>query len=85
MSMDRDGEKLGTALSKWREEHFAGFAVINGDSYILRIFNHGEGNLMLLMEDPRDLDILDKDRYHAVLLNTEKTSELKKWIVNNVL
>jgi len=40
---------------------------------------------MLLMEDPRDLDILDKDRYHAVLLNTEKTSELKKWIVNNVL
>ena len=56
------------------------FAVSNGESYVFRALDYGGEGIKIELYDPRELDILDKDRLHAVILKPIKVRELFKWI-----
>ena len=60
------------------------FEVSNGESYIFRTEDFGDAGCKVTLIDPRDLDILDRDRYHAVVLGIDELTILKRWI-NEVL
>jgi hypothetical protein len=56
------------------------FVVRNGESYLFRALDYGGEGLKIELYDPRELDILDKDRLHAVILTPRKVRELFMWI-----
>ncbi|MBN1807204.1 MAG: hypothetical protein JW837_18300 [Sedimentisphaerales bacterium] len=56
------------------------FEVVNGDSYQLRALDFGIKGVKIELYDPRELDLLEEDRLHAVILTPQKARELFLWI-----
>ena len=56
------------------------FVVRNGESYLFRALDYGGEGLKIELFDSRELDLLDKDRLHAVILTPSKVRELFMWI-----
>ena len=50
--------------------------VHNGEGYRFRAVDYGAEGLKVELYDPRDLDLLDKDRIHAVILKPKVVREL---------
>ena len=50
--------------------------VSNGEGYLFRAIDFGIEGLKVELYDPRDLDLLDKDRIHAVILKPSVVREL---------
>ena len=50
--------------------------VHNGEGYLFRAIDLGIEGLKVELYDPRDLDLLDKDRIHAVILKPSVVREL---------
>ena len=50
--------------------------VSNGEGYLFRAIDFGIEGLKIELYDPRDLDLLDKDRIHAVILKPAVVREL---------
>ena len=50
--------------------------VRNGEGYLFRAIDFGIEGLKIELYDPRDLDLLDKDRIHAVILKPAVVREL---------
>ena len=50
--------------------------VHNGEGYLFRAIDFGIEGLKVELYDPRDLDLLDKDRIHAVILKPKVVREL---------
>ena len=50
--------------------------VSNGEGYLFRAIDLGIEGLKVELYDPRDLDLLDKDRIHAVILKPSVVREL---------
>lgn len=62
------------------------FEYPDGESYVLQAEDFGaKQGIKLTLTDPRDLDLLDKDRIHAVLLPPEAVSMLRRWLATNTL
>jgi len=80
-----DGSKKILTLEEWRIQKAKHFDIIRGESYELSLINFGNGQLKVEMIDPRDLDLLDKDRIHAKILETHEISDMKKWLAINFL
>jgi hypothetical protein len=54
--------------------------VVNGDGYLFRAIDFGCKGVKIELYDPRELDLLDRDRLHAVILTPQKIRELFLWI-----
>ena len=50
--------------------------VSNGEGYLFRAVDYGIEGLKIELYDPRDLDLLDKDRIHAVILEPKVVRKL---------
>ncbi|KKM96919.1 hypothetical protein LCGC14_1173290 [marine sediment metagenome] len=61
------------------------FTVRNGESYELRVVDFGAGGLKIELFDPRELDLLDSDRIHAVLITPRNTRDLLQWMCINMI
>jgi len=55
-----------------------------GEGYIFRAIDFGDFGLKVELVDPRDLDLLDKDRIHAVLIDKSTAGELRRWLNQNM-
>lgn len=65
------------------------FIITHGEGYVFKAEHLGIETCKITLIDPRDLDLLDKDRHHAVLLNLGQMSILSRWLndllfINNV-
>jgi len=58
------------------------FEVMNGESYVFRAEDFGDEGCKITLTDPRDLDMLDKDRHHAVILNKAELSSFRRWLAD---
>lgn len=56
------------------------FTVSNGEGYEFRAIDFGPEGVKLELYDSRELDLLDRDRLHAVILTPVKIRELFMWI-----
>lgn len=72
-------------LEEWRIENVKHFDIFRGESYVLSLINFGNGQLKVVMIDPRELDLLDKDRIHAKILESHEVSDMKKWLAINFM
>lgn len=57
------------------------FTVMNGEGYLFRAIDFGGEGVKIELYDSREIDLLDKDRLHAVILTPTKIRELTKWIL----
>lgn len=57
------------------------FTVMNGEGYEFQAIDFGGEGVKIELYDPRDIDLLDKDRLHAVILSPRKLRELTSWIL----
>lgn len=60
------------------------FVVSKGDSYEFRAVDFGADGFKIELYDPRELDLLDNDRLHAVILTPYQTRELLQWMRINL-
>lgn len=56
------------------------FVVNNGEGYQFRAIDFGAEGVKIELYDSRELDLLDTDRLHAVILSPKKRRELFLWI-----
>ena len=56
------------------------FEVKNGEGYAFRAEDFGDEGCKIILSDPRDLDLLDKDRHHAVILSRAELSVFRRWL-----
>lgn len=85
LRMARDGDNKNITLEEWRIENVKHLEIMRGDSYVISLINFGNGKLKFVMIDPRDLDILDRNRIHAKILGPQEISDMKKWLAINFL
>ena len=52
------------------------FVIPNGEGYLFRAVDYGSEGLKIELYDPRNIDILDRDRLHAVILKPRVVREL---------
>ena len=52
------------------------FVIHNGEGYLFRAIDFGIEGVKIELYDPRDIDILDRDRLHAVILKPRAVREL---------
>ncbi len=56
------------------------FEVRKGEGYEFRAIDFGAEGTKIELFDPRDLDLLDRDRIHAVILSPRTVRELLQWM-----
>ena len=56
--------------------------VSNGEGYLFRAIDFGIEGLKVELYDPRDLDQLDRDRLHAVILKPKDVRNLLLLLLN---
>lgn len=61
------------------------FVVRNGESYEFRAVDYGAEGFKIELFDPRELDLLDRDRLHAVILAPHVTRALLQWMRINMI
>lgn len=69
-------------ISDLREERRKArdFKVHNGEGYLFRAIDFGGLGIKIELYDPRELDLLDRDRLHAVILTPKVVRELFVWM-----
>jgi len=56
-----------------------------GEGYVFKAEDFGDSGCKITLIDPRDLDMLDRDRYHAVILEQGELSMLRRWLSEKTL
>ena len=62
------------------EMDFRKFEVINGEGYEFHALDFGGDGVKIELYDPRDIDMLECQRIHAVILKPHNVRDLFMWI-----